>query len=229
LLYLNKTHSYLGGGDSDGAVVLRFAPNHAPVSDSGADKVFPTLEAPIAVSLSGVGSFDPDGDSLAFEWLDGTSALVSSSNVLNSSLGFGTHRFILHARDTSGEVDSDRVLVSIVPMFFNIVAMSDAAKPINRKVKSIDLPFQIGDSTGVNLSSAARSLAGAGIAHRGGPTLLMTPIVFAFDPKLKAAGAPAGGGYRATLSTLNLPPWEYDLLFTVGTNPLLHRLPFVLK
>lgn len=106
-------------GVMDGAEVLaglnpRDPADNVPVAHAGEDQeVDPTM-----VGLDGSGSFDPNGDPLAYSWTqaEGVDVSLSDSHVVNPAfLGkkWGTYRFQLVVND--GRVDSlaDEVLITV--------------------------------------------------------------------------------------------------------------------
>jgi hypothetical protein len=85
------------------------AGNDAPDADAGNDQ---TVECSGAVTLTGTG-FDRDGDTLAYEWREGATALGTGAT-LNKTLTFGSHTITLKVTDPSGASDEDTVVVNII-------------------------------------------------------------------------------------------------------------------
>jgi hypothetical protein len=94
-------------------------PNRAPVADAGADLAVAERDGG---QLNGAASFDPDGDELAFQWVQVAGApvvLEPSARVPNPAfaapLAGGALLFELRVTDIHGLRAADRVAVTIVP------------------------------------------------------------------------------------------------------------------
>jgi hypothetical protein len=85
--------------------------NRVPVALAGPDQA---VELGSIVTLNGGGSSDPDGDSLAYEWRDGSGAVVGTAETLTLALPLGSHDFTLTVRDNVGGAGSDSVRVVVV-------------------------------------------------------------------------------------------------------------------
>lgn len=86
--------------------------NHAPVATASAT---PTSgQAPLAVSFTGSGSTDPDGDTLTHAWQFG--ATGATSTVANPSYTYtaaGTYNAVLTVTDPSGATSSSSVSITV--------------------------------------------------------------------------------------------------------------------
>ena len=89
--------------------------NSPPVADAGPNQKVGTkpLQA-VAVTLSGAGSFDPDGDPLSYQWRDGNGNAVGGTQVVNVSLLPGSYFFGLTVRDGRGGTGSAGASVRVL-------------------------------------------------------------------------------------------------------------------
>lgn len=115
----------------DGATCLTTDPNEPPVADAGEDQTV-ECEAPggTAVTLDGIGSTDPDGDDLAYEW---TGPFVEGGGVVSGAeptitLGLGEHVVMLTVTDPSGESDADEVTLTIEDTLPPVVTLNGDAE-----------------------------------------------------------------------------------------------------
>ncbi|MEO8680596.1 MAG: FG-GAP-like repeat-containing protein [Vicinamibacterales bacterium] len=89
--------------------------NHAPIAVAGRDLTVGTIGVqPVAVTLSGATSSDPDGDPLTYSWVDATGHRIGSTAVVSVSLPPGLHDFALTVSDGRGGTGSDGVSVLVV-------------------------------------------------------------------------------------------------------------------
>lgn len=88
--------------------------NRAPVAAAGTDQVVndSDFSGSEAVTVSGSGSFDPDGTIAAFEWREG-SVTLGMGEVLTTTLGVGTHTLTLTVTDNGGATASDSTVVTV--------------------------------------------------------------------------------------------------------------------
>ena len=93
--------------------------NNPPIAHAGLDKII-TLPAN-SITLNGVGSFDPDNNSISFNWskISGPSSYnISSSNTVQTTLtGLveGIYQFQLTVTDNGGLSDADTVKITVNP------------------------------------------------------------------------------------------------------------------
>jgi len=85
--------------------------NNPPVANAGDDQ---RVECTGQVTLNGNQSSDPDGDSLTYEWSEG-SAVLGTNSTLTTLLGTGAHTITLRVSDPCGDSAQDTVTVQIVP------------------------------------------------------------------------------------------------------------------
>lgn len=84
--------------------------NNAPVANAGDDQ---RIECTSQITLNGSQSSDPDGDSLSYEWSEG-SVVLGTTSIVTTLLGAGTHTITLRVSDPCGESAQDTVTVQIV-------------------------------------------------------------------------------------------------------------------
>jgi len=90
--------------------------NQPPVAHAGADRILTDTDNSGAesVTLDGLGSFDPDGSIVSYQWTE-NGAAVGSGVTPTVSLPVGEHTIMLTVTDGAGASDTDVVLVSILP------------------------------------------------------------------------------------------------------------------
>ena len=106
--------------DTDSVSITVAQPNRAPIakagSRAGSDR---TVKASSTVTLSGLGSSDPDGDNLRYLWRQTAGTQVTLSSVSASRPRFTapssaqTLRFELTVRDGRGGSDTDSVTITV--------------------------------------------------------------------------------------------------------------------
>jgi glucose/arabinose dehydrogenase len=69
--------------------------------------------SPLAVNFSSAGSFDPDNDSLSYEWAFGDTVNSSGPNPTHTYTLSGTYSAILTVTDSQGESSTDRVVIAV--------------------------------------------------------------------------------------------------------------------
>ena len=89
-------------------------PNQPPVANAGEDQTVMLDEGAVtaSVTLYGSGSYDPDGDSLTFEWSEGGTYLgsgVSFDHLFNA----GEHIVTLTVTDDQEQSDQDTVTITV--------------------------------------------------------------------------------------------------------------------
>jgi hypothetical protein len=98
--------------DADGSGVPDSCENEPPVAYAGLDQVLEcTSPAGVLAMLDGSGSWDPDGDSLSFDW---SGAFGSATGMTPSvQLGLGSHAISLSVSDPAGLTAADAVDVVV--------------------------------------------------------------------------------------------------------------------
>lgn len=118
---LRVTDPYGAASEDDVTVTVGPEPNAAPVAAAGPDQqVAPVHDglpgAPaILVMLTGAGSTDPDGDTVAYQWRNGAGVSIGTTATLNQALLEGTHTFTLRVTDPYGASGEDTVTVTVGP------------------------------------------------------------------------------------------------------------------
>ncbi len=97
-----------GASSTDDVVVtISEAVNTPPVADAGPDM---TVSVGDTIQFDGSGSFDPDGELVAFSWSNGMTGIMPTA-VIND---VGTFVVTLTVTDNEGATDSDEVVVNVV-------------------------------------------------------------------------------------------------------------------
>jgi len=100
-----------GAKDSDKIMITV---NRAPHADAGADQ---TVNVGTLVHFNASNSSDPDGDTMSYLWKeDGGSTLNSAPSFAIRDLPCGTHRIMLEVTDVHGTIDTDYVVIDILPV-----------------------------------------------------------------------------------------------------------------
>lgn len=89
--------------------------NTPPVAAAGADVVAGV--APLHVSFSSAGSFDPDGGPLAYAWTFGDGQGSSLPNPTHDYVLPGAYEAVLSVADTSGAIDTAAVAITVTQDF----------------------------------------------------------------------------------------------------------------
>lgn len=102
--------------DTDTVTITVLAANVAPNANAGNDRII-TLPTN-SVTLSGIGSSDPDGSIASYSWakttlLAGTITSPNSVTTTVTGLAIGTHNFQLTVTDNQGLSDTDTVSVRV--------------------------------------------------------------------------------------------------------------------
>lgn len=144
-----------------GSVSITVSPvNDAPVANAGMDQTLECAGGLTTVTLDGSLSSDLDGDTLTYQWTEGTTVLGAGAT-LNKQLAFGTHTVTLKVTDPSGAVSVDTVSVQIVDTTAPTITSNGqvfSIWPPNKKYHTFnvsDLIASASDScnSGVNLNS----------------------------------------------------------------------------
>ncbi|MDT4955327.1 MAG: hypothetical protein QOJ02_3465 [Acidobacteriota bacterium] len=144
-----------------GSVSINVSPvNDDPVANAGPDQTLECAGGLTAVMLNGSLSSDLDGDTLTYEWREGTTVLGTGA-ILNTSRVFGAHTITLKVTDPSGAVSEDAVGVNIIDTTAPTLTSNGQAFllwPLDKKYHTFnvsDLVASASDScnTGVNLNS----------------------------------------------------------------------------
>ena len=86
--------------------------NLCPVADGGLTRRIPKFESN-SVTLSGSGSFDPDGATLSFEWTTPSGTIVSDESIvvtdLNPNDRYSKYTYVLKVMDSENAISTDTV------------------------------------------------------------------------------------------------------------------------
>ncbi len=108
-----------GATDSDRVTITTVSGNASPVADAGPDRV---IDVNSSVTLDGSGSYDPNGDTLTFNWYlisKPSGSSISLQNTTSQTVSFtpdieGDYEIELIVTDDKGASDSDIVRVTAV-------------------------------------------------------------------------------------------------------------------
>jgi hypothetical protein len=91
--------------------------------------------------------------------------------------------------------------------------------------------LQLLDAAAQNKSVAGLSVTALRISPRGSINTTVKALGdnFVFDATLSYKGAAPGGGYRYSLNLTGVPSASYDLVFSIGGDPILHVAPFEVR
>ena len=145
-------------------------------------------------------------------------AWPSGGPVNTSTLGMKT--FNVTATDTAGNTTSRTIFYHVsyaVALLYDSNAGHGAGAQIRLKV-------QLRDGNGVNHSSPSVAVTALRITPRGNPAVTVREESgsFIFDPTLSYQGSPPGG-YLYRFKADGLPSGEYDLVFMIQGDGLLHH------
>ncbi|HEU4553896.1 MAG TPA: PKD domain-containing protein [Chitinophaga sp.] len=127
-----------GGKYDVGAYEYKGLLNTAPTANAGNDIVIKLPSA--SATLNGTGSKDPDGIITKYSWrkksgpAQGIIASATSSKTTVSSLVAGTYVFELTVTDNSGAINTDEVLVTVMPSSGNKLPDAEAGSDVTLKL-----------------------------------------------------------------------------------------------
>jgi|GEM_PF-1740189 len=92
------------------------AANQPPIANAGPDQTVVDADGSgsQAVTLSGSGSYDPDGSIVSYVWREGATTLASGVSA-TVNLAVGSHTITLTVTDDDGATATDTVAVSVAP------------------------------------------------------------------------------------------------------------------
>jgi len=95
-------------------VVVTINPNQPPIANAGVDQTLVDVDNNTfeVITLTGLGSSDPDGEIVAYEWKEGGNILGSTA-AITSVFDVGEHLVTLSVIDEGGAISTDTVLVSV--------------------------------------------------------------------------------------------------------------------
>ncbi len=110
--------------------------NYSPVADAGGNQtVYAWIDGLADVQLDGTGSYDADGDALAYFWYNDADELIATGAEPNVVLGVGEHVITLIVNDGVEDSEPDWCVVTVVeaiegdarvlPRVFNLKRHSD--------------------------------------------------------------------------------------------------------
>ncbi len=172
----------LTGADEVVITVQAQPVNHAPTANAGDDQ---TVQTGAVVTLDGSGSFDPDGDALAYLWRQtGGAPVTFTANVsvttFTAPASAGALTFTLTVTDTGGLTGTDEVVITV------------QAEPVNHAPTA-----NAGDDQTVQ-AGAVVTLDGSGSSDPDGDALAYlwrqtggAPVTFTADVSVTTFTAPS--------------------------------------
>ncbi|MER5548498.1 GH25 family lysozyme [Streptomyces sp. NPDC002589] len=208
------------------------------------DPLITATGTPVSAQLNGnfsgqTASFtDPDPNATAAEysalinWGDGT-PIATATITANPSGGFtvtGTHTYTHVGSFTVGTEITDRdntanraTVTTTATVAYGTKLLYNPTQPHNSG-STIPIRVELVDANGTNVSSSAVPLTITGLTPNPSPgTPPATGSQFRFTD---FDGTP---GYIFNLRTGNFPDGSYNLLFTAGSDPTVHKAPFVIN
>ena len=103
-----------GGATGTDTVIITVVDNLAPSANAGPDQTASDADGTGSetVTLDGLGSNDPDGSIVNYEWIEGTT-LLGNTAIITKDFAVGTHTITLTVTDNGGKTDSDDVVITV--------------------------------------------------------------------------------------------------------------------
>jgi hypothetical protein len=83
--------------------------NVPPIADAGADA---SVEVGASVVLNGFGSYDPEGGTLRYEWMEGAGILLGTAATISVQATLGSKAYTLRVTDAVGLTGLDSVVIT---------------------------------------------------------------------------------------------------------------------
>lgn len=161
----------------------------------------------------------------------GTAMVTCTGNVPNgtviSTSTAGAKTFTVTATNALGNSANSSVNYAVT---YKIFLMYNSGSAFNSKAKP-QLRIQLQNANSLNRSASTLAVTALRVTPRSVPTVTVKVLSgnFIFDPNQNFQGAAAGGGYKYDLDASGLSTGNYDLVFSVAGDPLLHVAPFAIK
>jgi hypothetical protein len=167
--------------------------NSAPVADAGPDQI--GVQAG-TITLNGSGSFDPEGDTLTYEWtqIAGPSVSISGRNTATATFpaaANSTYSFRLTVKDPGGLQSTARTTVSTARPPEIIIARFTATPDRITRGSSTLLEWNVEGATDISISPEI------GTVQRAGTRTVTPNDTTTYTLTARAAGAPEA---RATVT-----------------------------
>jgi len=144
------------GATGEDTAIIRV--NTLPVANAGSDQTFEATGSPIAVTLDGSGSYDPDeGDAIqTYTWYDEENSVIATGMTPEVQLDLGAHHLTLVVNDGDADseiinngTDEDSVVVisiqDTIPPEVSVSLRPDTLWPPNHKMHEIQAEVQTSD------------------------------------------------------------------------------------
>jgi hypothetical protein len=192
---------------------------HLTIKADDATKVIGAGNPALAASISGF----VNGETLATSGVTGSPALSTTADV-NSPVG--TYPINVEQGTLSAANYDLTFLSGNLTVTYGIHVLFDQAQLANSG-STIPIKLEITDAAGGNLSSANITVTALGIAPLDDPLALIPPEDSG-NANADDLFRPAGKKYIYNLNTTGLEPGIYVLLFSVGDDPTVHSVEFVI-
>ena len=197
-------------------VSIEMSGNARPVADAGPDQVVKVGET---VRLDGSGSFDPDGDRLAFEWTSSSSGVAFSGRTLERATFIptqsGTYRIslvvndgnlksvldevVIEARGTDPIISGDRIAI-VDGRYVETISISQTSINNVGPNQSVEVAVSVTGVSGVKQFDVTLEVAPAGVfdllrttfAHNAATFTISPGIEFPAANQLKTGAASFG-------------------------------------
>jgi hypothetical protein len=161
----------------------------------------------------------------------GSAVVTCTGNVPNgtvvSTSTAGAKTFTVTATNALGNSANSSVNYAVT---YKIFLMYNSGSAFNSKAKP-QIRIQLQNANSLNRSASTLAVTALRVTPRSVPTVTVKVLSgnFIFDPNQNFQGAAAGGGYRYDLDASGLSTGNYDLVFSVAGDPVLHVAPFAIK
>ncbi|MCB0187689.1 MAG: hypothetical protein KDE31_25645, partial [Caldilineaceae bacterium] len=119
------------------------ARNDAPYANAGSNWVLVDADndGKQLVKLSGVGSYDPDGDIVSYKWRSDTNLTIADGVTTTVELPVGVHNITLTVTDSENQSTTDDVMISVLksddtPILYRVNAGGDYVTPVDGSLVS---------------------------------------------------------------------------------------------
>lgn len=204
----------LGEYSLTGSVVA--SGNQAPVVAAAANVT--TGTAPLAVSFSSTGTFDPDGTITAYDWQFGDGASSTAANPTHSYSQPGTYQATLVAWDNGGLSGTASVTITVTAapvaakVYVANIAMTGATS--KNGTRSASAAVTVRDAAGRAISGAVVSGSWSGLVSGSGTVTTDRKGVATF----KSPTARTGGTFFFSVNGITATGYVYDAGLNVETS-----------
>jgi len=142
---------FVGDGTRVTTIVVTKIVVEPPVANAGPDQTVEcTGDSQAEVHLDGSASTDPNNDIALYEWFEnlaaGAQVPLGTGEVLDVTLGLGTHTIMLRVTDASAKTSTDEVVVQVVdtkPPIVDLHASPSTLWPPNHKLVDVHATVRV--------------------------------------------------------------------------------------